>query len=209
MLLLLQRLSVKPYARALLSEKQLLRRTIRQQIAALSETACRESDAAILHRVLVLPEYQTAETLFAYVSVRKEIGTAAILHHAYSVGKRIALPRICDRNGQMEFALVSDPDMLAEGCFGIPEPDRRCPVVQPDDRSLILVPALCYDRGGMRLGQGGGYYDRWLARTASFSVGLCREVLLQDRVPCAPHDVGVHCVITEKTTLGLPKKPQP
>ena len=195
-------------ARALLSEKQLLRQAIRQQIAALSETACWESDAAILQRILALPEYQTAETLFAYVSVRKEIGTAEILHHAYWAGKRIALPRVCDRNGRMEFALVSDPDMLTEGYFGIPEPDRHCPVVQPNSRSLILIPALCYDRSGMRLGQGGGYYDRWLARTTSFSVGLCREVLLQDRVPRAPHDVGVHCVITEKTTLGLPKKPQ-
>lgn len=191
------------------SEKQRLRRRIRQQIAALSETACQESDAAILRRVLALPEYKTAETLFAYVSVRKEIGTAAILQYAAAAGKSLALPRICDRSGHMEFALFSAESDLIPGCFGIPEPGPHCPVVQPDETSLILVPGLCFDRDGMRLGQGGGYYDRWLVRTVSHTVGLCRDMLLQDRLPRELHDIGVHQIVTETATLGLPKKPQP
>ena len=199
---------MKPSARVLPSEKQQLRQTIRAQIAALSESACRISDDAIAHRVLELPEYQAAETLFAYVSVRKEVGTAAILRHAFEAGKRIALPRICAEAGRMEFALVSAPSDLTEGRFGIPAPHPLAPVLHPDARSLILVPALCYDRHGMRLGQGGGYYDRWLALTDAAAVGLCREALLQDRIPIAAHDRGVNCVITEKQMLGLPKKPQ-
>ena len=69
---------------------------------------------------------------------------------------------------------------------------------------LILVPALCYDRLCRRLGQGGGYYDRYLAGYGGATVGLCREGLLQEAVPVEAHDRPVDCVLTERETILRP-----
>ena len=68
---------------------------------------------------------------------------------------------------------------------------------------LALVPAVCYDRRGYRLGFGGGYYDRWLADFSGFRVGLCRGLVLQDRVPTEAHDSRVDLLITEQESLSL------
>ena len=68
---------------------------------------------------------------------------------------------------------------------------------------LALVPAVCYDRRGYRLGFGGGYYDRWLADFAGFRVGLCRAAVLQERVPTEAHDSRVDLLLTEEESLSF------
>ena len=67
----------------------------------------------------------------------------------------------------------------------------------------MLVPAVCYDRRGYRLGFGGGYYDRWLADFSGVRVGLCRGAVLQDRVPTEAHDARVDILLTEEESLSL------
>lgn len=192
------------------SAKRALRSEIRFRIAALEESVCQSSDRALFFKLLELPEYHRAETLFAYVSVRKEVDTVAILEYAFAQGKRVALPVLCEEPGKMIFAAVSSRAELTEGRFGIPEPKQGFPPVLPDHRTLILVPALCYDRFGFRLGQGGGYYDRWLANLCpgAVTVGLCRDCLLQPQIPHLSHDIAVDYVVTEEKILRLPKKPQ-
>ena len=66
----------------------------------------KKSDQQIFYRILELPEYQAAETIFAYASVRKEISTCELLRHAAVQGKRVALPRINKQTKQMLFAVV-------------------------------------------------------------------------------------------------------
>ena len=56
---------------------------------------------------------------------------------------------------------------------------------------MVLVPAVCYDRSRFRLGQGGGYYDRYLSGYGGATVGLCRDALLLERVPRERHDLPV------------------
>ena len=56
---------------------------------------------------------------------------------------------------------------------------------------------------GERLGYGGGYYDRWLEHFSGVTVGLCREAVLQDRVPDEAHDAIVDILLTERESLSL------
>ena len=74
--------------------------------------------------------------------------------------------------------------------------------ISPEEIDLVLVPGLCYDRQGYRLGFGGGYYDRWLAGFPGLRVGLCREAVLQDRLPVEHHDLPVDLVVTESECLS-------
>ena len=71
--------------------------------------------------------------------------------------------------------------------------------MEPEKGDLLIVPALCFDRQGYRLGQGGGYYDRYLEKyDGVFTAGLCRAALLMDAVPREEHDRRVDCVVTEE-----------
>ena len=72
----------------------------------------------------------------------------------------------------------------------------NCPVVPRDQLDLILVPNLCCDRSGYRLGHGGGYYDRYLAGYRGFTIALCPEEWLQDRIPRDRFGLPVQMVIS-------------
>lgn len=60
---------------------------------------------------------------------------------------------------------------------------------------LVLVPALAVDRRGVRLGRGGGSYDRALPRARGLLVALLHEGELVEELPAEPHDVRVHAVL--------------
>lgn len=91
-------------------------------------------------------------------------------------------------------------DDLVLGMYDLPEPKDSCEIVQPQKIDLILVPGAAFDRAGCRLGQGGGYYDRFLERYPQMkTVGLCYGCLLQASVPTEPHDRRVHAVIHERS----------
>ncbi len=182
-------------------DKSALRAAVRAQIRELDEAERLASDRAIFENFTALPEYLAAGTVFAYYSVKGEAGTHEIIADALRRGKRVALPAVLGQ-GKMEFALLSPGRELSSGAlYGIPEPDGGSERVEPRSGDIIIVPALCFDAEGFRLGQGGGYYDRWLASHPDvFSAGLCRERFLAKHVPRLEHDMRVRCVVTEKET---------
>ena len=105
-------------------------------------------------------------------------------------------PRMLSGN-RLECCVVQNHTSLVPGKFGILEPSQDCLIIAPDEIDLIVVPAVCYDRNGYRLGRGGGYYDRLLGKKTGETVGLCRERFVQDSVPRETHDVRVGTVVTE------------
>ncbi len=178
-------------------DKKELRKRIRAAIRGLDAAERERSDEAVFQTVSALPEFQAARTVFAYFSVNGEVDTHRLIRAAAESGKRIALPVVLG-DGEMYFA-AADSELITGAFYGIPEPGPDAGRVEPESGDMILVPALCFDRQGYRLGQGGGYYDRWLElHPELFSVGLCRERFLQERVPREAHDMRVRCVATEK-----------
>ena len=150
----------------------------------------------------------------AYVSVKGEAGTGRILQEALRSGRELFLPR-CRAKGEQGWPGTMDllfcPGLggLATSDFGIPEP-----VLGPDSRllsreelrlpdTLILVPALAFDRSGFRLGYGGGYYDRLLSAASCPCVGLSFHDLLFEDLPHDAWDRPVRAVCTEEILLCL------
>lgn len=177
-------------------DKSLFRAGVRLRLSALSDTYISESDSGILKNLLTLPEFLSAKRVFAYYSVDREADTRALITRALSLGLPLALPRT-EPKRQMSFALISSLDELVTGPLGIPEPPGALPAIAPASGDVIIVPALCYDLRGYRLGHGGGYYDRFLSSCPAFTAGLCREALLCEAVPTQPHDIPVAALITE------------
>jgi 5-formyltetrahydrofolate cyclo-ligase len=186
----------KDAKQALKLEKRALRKELRRRIAALDEKELEKSDEAIYNNLSVLPELLSARRVFLYLSVGHEVDTRRLIRFLLERGAVAALP-VSLPHGEMYFAEYR-PGGLRDGTvIDIPEPDASAPAAEPEDGDLMLVPALCFDREGYRMGQGGGYYDRYLSARDLFSVGVGRDMLLCDRVIREEHDRPVDCLVTE------------
>jgi 5-formyltetrahydrofolate cyclo-ligase len=177
--------------------KAALRHKVRLVLAGLSPEALCRSDNALFSAFTALPQVKSASTLFAFWGIPgREPDTAQLIRALTACGKRVGLPRMLPGR-HMEVRLY-DPDRpLIPAAFGILEPSADAPLLPREDIELALVPAVCFDRRGFRLGFGGGYYDRWLSGFSGITVGLCRDCILQDQVPIEDHDCRVDLLLTE------------
>ena len=183
-------------AKAELRSKGLVARS-----AAPAEERSAWSDA-IGARVRSHPTYTAARTVHAYVgALAGEVETWSLLTAVLADGKTLVCPRVA-AGGTLEHYRVPRPDDLEPGRRGLvepaPDPDRR---VTPASLDLILVPGVVFDRRGVRLGLGGGYYDRFLAESDAHTMGLAFSLQVVPRVPSEAHDRPVDWLVTETETI--------
>ncbi len=178
-----------------------LRRAVLRRRAALPEEERALLSGRIVATILNLPTYKNADVVLAYASFGTELQTDELLWRVLNDGKVLVLPRVeGSALGLYEVQdLTSD---LAPGTWGIrePEPDR-CPAVDRGGVGFALIPGVAFDRGGRRLGYGGGFYDRLLAGGLPDGTPLVSgafEVQILDEVPTDPHDAPVDVVVTER-----------
>lgn len=182
------------------AEKARLRQVIRRKMKEMSPEERQCSDKALRSSFLLLPELERAETVLLYYGIKGEVETKHLIPRLLTRGKLVYLP-CCLPNHQMEARLVQKCSDLLPGAFGIPEPASYCPILPQKQLDLILVPALSCDRSGVRLGQGGGYYDRYLKQYSGTTVSLCRKKFLKEKLPWDAFDQRVKIVLTEEECL--------
>ena len=178
-----------------MADKASFRARMREREAAIPENARLESDGLLRERFLALDAVERAHTLLLFYGMGYEVDTRPLLDALRAQGKRVLLPR-CLPGHRME-ARLYDPARLKQHRYGMWEPEESCPIAEKNEIDLILVPALCYDWQGGRMGRGGGFYDRYLTDFGGVTVGLCRGALLCESVPTDPWDRPVQCVLTE------------
>lgn len=178
-------------------EKARLRSKIRLERRQLDKDERLAWDKAIEQKVLALEEYQKARTVFCYVSYGGEPETRGILEKSLELGKRLAVPK-CLEKGVMEATLITSLNQLREGRYGILEPAEGLETIGFDKIDFAVVPAIAFANDGRRLGQGGGYYDRFMAKTQAFTCGICYSRFILEDIPTEPFDMTVMRVITEK-----------
>ena len=146
------------------------------------------------------------ECIFAYSAVSSEAAVDRIVRWAYEMGKRVAFPVCTDDKGNMEFYFVENPDQLVKGRFSISEPDAAvCEKAFYTEKSVCLVPGICFDTSGSRIGWGKGYYDRFLENFTGVSVGIAFEECVTDEHFSQPHDKSVTYLITDKKIYNFCK----
>jgi 5-formyltetrahydrofolate cyclo-ligase len=178
-------------------QKHLLRLRLSETEAAWSPEQRRRSDEALLSRFLALPQVQKSAGILLFYGMGAEPDTRKLLPALRKQGKAVALPR-CLPERRMEFRLYQGEERMVRHSYGMLEPSDNCPLMRPGKAQLALIPAVCYDQSCLRLGRGGGYYDRFLAEYDGYTVGLCREAFLQSACPEEAHDRRVDLVLTEE-----------
>lgn len=178
------------------SEKTRLRKEFLQIRNSLPINIKTKSDELILNNLLSLNQYKGADTIFTYVSKDSEVDTMRIIDIALDDNKLIAVPK-CKSGCEMDFYYIKSKDELESGAFGVLEP--KAGLKKADEATgICLVPGICFDKSGFRLGYGKGYYDRFLPQFNGVTVGLCRSDFLIEQLPYYNTDYKVDIVITDK-----------
>ncbi len=133
----------------------------------------------------------------AYVPEQTEPGYGRLPAVFTQLGARVLLPVVPPAGSELAWAV--DTGRLAPGRFGLLEPvGPRLGPTAIGTADVVVVPALAVSRDGVRLGRGGGYYDRALrhARAGALVVAVVFDDELVDEVPWEPHDHRVNAVVT-------------
>jgi 5-formyltetrahydrofolate cyclo-ligase len=175
----------------------------------------RRADAAALAAALPAVLDGAADPVCLFVAVRDEPGATPdgalpVLDAARALGRRVLLP-VTVGDAPLDWASYDGPDSLGPGPHGLLEPTgpRRGPSAVAD-AGLVVVPALAVDHRGVRLGRGGGHYDRTLplADATTRLVALVGDdELVEGPLPSEPHDIAVHAAW--RPTTGLTPLPVP
>lgn len=181
-------------------EKRAARRTykaIRNAILPEDKTGF---DGLILRQLLDSVSYRYSGKILVYASIGSEVDTVQFCKKALADGRELYLPKSYP-GGVMRFFAVNSMEELHEGAFGVAEPEERDEYAPSAGKAdLCIVPGVCFDVYGYRVGYGKGYYDRFLAKFTGVSVGLayedcfCREKLPYEK----RYDKPVDFVVTEK-----------
>ena len=170
-----------------------------------------EASERIAQRVLALPRIANAARIALYAACDSEVATWTIIAKLLAQAKQVALPRILDWQGGMEFRTIAD---LNHDCIpgpkGIAEPDpARCPEVIPFAAfDLWFVPLVSFDAAGHRLGYGGGYYDRALADVPTERIiGLAFAAQRVMALPREAWDRPLGAICTESETFVAATEP--
>lgn len=164
-------------------------------------------DKALTAQVLSLDEFKCCETLFVFISSPIECDTSGIINEAFRQGKKVAVPRCVDKYGKMDFYFIETIDDLSPGSFSLMEPDTtKCLKVTDYTKGLCIVPGLCFDYEGYRVGFGKGYYDRFLSAFRGITVGICYSRYTEKRLPRGAHDRHTDILVTEKFINRMVKR---
>jgi 5-formyltetrahydrofolate cyclo-ligase len=155
------------------------------------------ADSALVTRSMGTAVSVRAATVAAYVPLPGEPAGPGLVDALAAVAGRVLLPVLrADRD--LDWAVYAGAEALVAGPLGLRQPaGPLLGVAAISSADLVIVPAVAVARTGMRLGRGGGSYDRALARvTTGLVVALLYDGELIESVPADPHDRPVDAVIT-------------
>lgn len=155
-----------------------------------------EKDSAIYNFLAESDLYKNADRIMFYISMADEVDTKTIINRAFADGKSVFVPKVISKT-EMKACQLTGDECFEKSSLGVAEPEN--PVfADGKEMDLIFVPGIAFNSDGVRLGFGGGYYDRYLKDLSCNTVGLCYEVCLADDLVKDEYDVNVKYIITEK-----------
>lgn len=174
-------------------DKQALRKEIREKKRAMTDEQIQEASRRLGELFAASELYRNAKTIYGYLPYNQEVRTIPMLERAIREGKRVAVPKVYGE--EMRFIYLDDLSQVEKGYAGIPEPVADAPVAE-DPTALVLMPGLAFDPQGHRIGYGGGFYDRFLAKEPNHpTLALCYAFQMVEHLQTEAFDIPVDCVL--------------
>lgn len=177
--------------------KNRLRSKIRSILGGVTKEDVDAASAKVCQHIASSTDFTSgARTIATYAAHGAEISLATL--HRLLPESRLVYP-LCHDGGRLSFHHTPDPAELLPGMLGILEPEPTShPRVAISEIDLFLCPGLAFGLDGSRLGHGGGYYDRALARFQRSCYGIAMSLQVLKSVPHDHHDISMDFLITEQ-----------
>lgn len=191
-------------------EKKHLRHSMKILLADYEKNhqQCNNEEKQANQLLLDSPFYKEATSILVYAAMEKELSMDKIISKALLTGKTVAIPKCNSTNCTMDFFQlhpnISLENQLRSGTYGIREPVSSLPYLGDlKNKTLILIPGIAFTIQGHRLGQGKGFYDRYLEklfnrhnRNNLLLMGVCYPIQLIEKIPTENTDVSVDYILT-------------
>ena len=169
-----------------------LRRMIREKKRAMTPAEIDEKSARLGELFRESEAYRNAKSIYGYLPYNQEVRTTPMLRQAQLDGKRVAVPKCY--GDEMRFIWLDDLSRVEKGYANIPEPIDDGPIAD-DPTALVLMPGLAFDPQGHRIGYGGGFYDKFLAKEMHPTLALCYDFQMLDHLETEQFDIPVDTVL--------------
>jgi len=152
-----------------------------------------------------------ASIMVGFMPIKQEPDIFGTMERWLASGRRLFLPLYSEEDEGYRLAEVGglDEKWISRGKFGIPEPVRTITGVLPPFHftmpAIWLVPGLAFSEVGVRLGRGGGYYDRLLKGADGVKIGLLYECQFAAKIPAMDYDIRMDYLLTETRTIDCAK----
>ncbi len=177
--------------------KSVLRKDMLAKRDALSVDERRKKSREITERLEHFDKVKNAKVLYLYSAIGSEVTITDLIK--IFPDKQIAFPRVCGT--EMDFYLVQRMDDLSPGAFHVLEPKAHCPKIAFES-AVCIVPGVCFDKFGARMGYGKGYYDKYFAKHPNvYKIGVAYEEQILDLMIVDEHDICMDAIITETTGI--------
>lgn len=146
-----------------------------------------------------------AKVIAIYNSFKSEVSTKKLIDHMLELGKIVCLPKVVG-NEMKFYKIKSIKDIKYKNNFGIYEPnDKVHNLVRKNDIGIMIIPGICFDYEGNRVGFGMGYYDKYLSGISVRKIGICfdEQLLYHEKLLCDQHDIKMDIIVTDKTIINL------
>ena len=194
------------------TEKVRLRRLMRAARRQQNPQAHKHASNAVLAHALAADLFFSGQRVAAYLATGSELSLKPLLALMLARGVFVYLPKVLAQNGLMQFLRYHGEAHLEPGHFGILAPDSKSgDAVAASQLDLILLPLLAFDARGFRLGQGGGYYDRYLRQIDAMKplrAGTAFHFQAITHVPGQSFDEKLHAAITDHGVVWFTAKQQ-
>ncbi len=173
-------------------DKQTLRRKYLEIRKSISNKELKSN--IIFNKIINTKEYRDAHTIAMYKSLKSEVNTDKLIDYAIANNKVVLIPKVEKDN--LVFYKIDKQTKLIKSNFGVLEPVNS-QIITKENIDLIIVPGVCFDQKGNRLGFGKGYYDRFLNDMKTIKIGICYKEQLSDNIPTNNNDIKMDLIITD------------
>lgn len=198
--------------------KNLLRKEIKVFFKSLSQDYIKTESLKILDNLKQCDFFNQADTVFAFMPLNDEVDTASIIEYCFLKRKKVAVPKIDGNSILFYYIDALSQNNFKKHKFGMLEPDTavsefgKSGAVSAladisrfeNNKAVMLVPGLAFDKNCSRLGRGKSFYDRFLAEFGNcfIKAGIGFDFQVKEKIPCDKHDIALDFVITQKNVYS-------
>lgn len=158
-----------------------------------------EKSKKIKERLFLLGDFIEARAILFYYSFRSEVRTDIMIREILGK-KRVFLPKVEGKG--LKIYEINAMNEVEKGFCGLFEPLPYKPV-HLEEIDIVIVPGVCFDKMGFRIGYGNGFYDRFLSLHSFKKIALAFSLQIIEKIPHTINDIRMDKIITEDFVIEV------